>query len=160
MPTQYSIRRKLNQLFCFIVVMGGGTSATLAQEEAGPSLYERLGGVYSIASVVDDLLERLLVNDILNANPAVNEARVRVPIAGIKFHLTAMVCQAAGGPETYTGRSMKETHLHLYITENEWDAMLTDFKNSLDHFKVPEKEQNELIAIVESTKADIVQCME
>ena len=160
MPTQYSIRRKLNQLFCFILVMGGGASVAFAQDEEEPSLYERLGGVYSIASVVDDLIERLLVNDILNANPAINEARIRVPKAGIKFHLTAMVCQAAGGPETYTGRTMKDSHQHLHITENEWDAMLTDFKKTLDHFKVPEKEQNELIAIVGSTKADIVQCME
>lgn len=121
-----------------------------------PTLYQRLGGVYSIAAVVDDLIERLLVNDVLNANPAIAEARQRVPKAGLKYHLTSMVCWATGGPEAYTGRSMKDSHAHLNITENEWQAFLADFKACLDKFKVPEPEQKELFAIVESTKADIV----
>ncbi len=127
-----------------------------AQQVSEPSLYDRLGGVYNIATVVDDFIERLLVNDILNANPAIKEARERVPKAGLKFRVTALVCQATGGPENYTGRSMKESHQHLNITEEEWQAMLADFKESLDKFQVPENEQNELFAIVESTKGDIV----
>jgi len=75
-----------------------------------PSLYERPGGVYSIATVVDDFIERLLVNDTLNANPAIKEARARVPKAGLKFRVTAHVCQVTGGPDVYKGRSMKEAH--------------------------------------------------
>jgi len=67
-----------------------------------------------------------------------------------------MVCEASGGPEKYTGRGMKESHRHLNITEKEWQAMRVDFKKVLDKFKVPEQEQNELFAIVESTKGDIV----
>lgn len=120
------------------------------------SLYERLGGVYSIATVVDDFIERLLINDTLNANPAIKEARDRVPKAGLKFRVTALVCQVTGGPEKYAGRSMKEAHAHLNITEKEWQAMVADFKKTLDKFQVPAKEQGELIAIVESTKGDIV----
>ncbi|MCH7979123.1 MAG: group 1 truncated hemoglobin, partial [Acidobacteria bacterium] len=58
--------------------------------------------------------------------------------------------------EMYTGRSMKEAHLNLNITEEEWQAMRADFKETLDKFQVPENEQNELFAIVESTKGDIV----
>ena len=88
-----------------------------AEEKSEPSFYDRLGGVYNIATVVDDLIERLSVDEILNANPAIKEARDRVPKAGLKFHLTALVCQATGGPEKYTGRSMKESHQHLNITE-------------------------------------------
>jgi len=130
--------------------------AVPAQEKTEISLYERLGGVYSIATVVDDFIERLLVNDILNANPAIKEARDRVPRAGLKFSVTALVCQVTGGPQQYTGRSMKDSHKHLNITEKEWQAMLADFRKSLDKFAVPQKEQGELIAIVESTKADIV----
>ena len=126
------------------------------EENLGPTLYERLGGVYAIASVVDDLLERVSVNEVLNANPAINEARMRVSKPGLKFHVTAMVCQAAGGPEQYTGRSNKESHLHLNITEEEWEVFTTDFQDTLDKFQVPEKEQDELLAIVESTKGDIV----
>lgn len=134
------------------------SSGLFAQEkqEKEKSLYDRLGGVYAIASVVDDFIERLLVNDILNANPAIKEARDRVPKAGLKYRVTELVCQVTGGPQKYTGRSMKDSHAHLNITEKEWDAMVTDFKVTLNKFKVPEKEQAELIGIVATTKPDIV----
>lgn len=138
---------------------------TIAQEQSKAeaqessqekSLYERLGGVYAIATVVDDFIERLLVNDVLNANPKIKEARDRVPKAGLKYRVTALVCQVTGGKEKYTGRAMKDSHAHLNITETEWQAMLADFKKTLDKFEVPAKEQGELIAIVESTKGEIV----
>ncbi len=128
----------------------------LADEKQKPSLYQRLGGVYNIAPVVDEFLEVLYVDDVLNANPRIKEARDRVPKAYLKYHVTSMVCQASGGPEKYTGRGMKEAHRNLNITENEWKAMLADFKKVLDKFQVPDPEQKELIAIVESTKKDIV----
>ena len=67
-----------------------------------------------------------------------------------------MVCQVTGGPCTYGGRNMKDAHAHLNITEREWQAMLADFQRVLNDFEVPQGEQNELIAIMESTKADIV----
>src|SRR5574341_1071167 len=79
----------------------------LAQAQEKPSLYDRLGGAYAIATVVDDFIERLLVNDVLNANPAIREARERVPKAGLKFSVTALVCMVTGGPEKYAGRTMK-----------------------------------------------------
>lgn len=128
-----------------------------AQTSAEPSLYDRLGGVYSIATVVDAFIERLLVNETLNANAAIDEARRRVPKAGLKFHVTSLVCSVTGGPCTYTGRTMKASHQHLNITEREWQAMVADLRTTLDAFKVPVKEQEELIAIVGSTKKDIVQ---
>ncbi len=121
-----------------------------------PPLYERLGGVDAIATVVDDFIERLLVNDVLNANPAIYESRQRVQKAGLKYQFTSLVCQVTGGPENYTGRTMKAAHAHLHIGEKEWQAMLADFKATLDHFKVPSPEQAELFAILESTKAEIV----
>lgn len=130
-----------------------------AQEKSAPavkSLYDRLGGVYSIATVVDDFIERLLVNNELNANPKIKEARDRVPKAGLKFHVTALVCQLSGGPQVYTGRNMKDSHAFLNIGEKEWNAMVADFVACLNHFKVPEKEQGELLALVGPTKTDIV----
>jgi hemoglobin len=139
-----------------MVVMAGTATHTARAQATRPSLYERLGGAYSIATVVDDFIERLLVNATLNANPAISEARKRVPKAGLKFHVTALVCEASGGPCKYTGRAMKESHQHLNITTAEWDAMVGDFKATLDRFKVPQWEQQELIAIVGSTKNDIV----
>src|SRR5512145_3528108 len=131
-------------------------SSPLAEEKPAKSLYQRLGGVYNIAPVVDEFLEVLYVDDVLNANPKIKEARDRVPKAYLKYHVTSLVCQSAGGPEKYTGRGMKESHRHLDITEKEWKAMLADFKSVLDKFKVPGQEQKELFAIVDSTKKDIV----
>jgi hemoglobin len=130
--------------------------AAVGQDKPKP-LYDRLGGVYPIAAVVDDFIERLLVNETLNANPAIEEARARVPKAGLKFQVVALVCEATGGPCKYTGRSMKESHQKLNITEGQWQAMIVDFRKTLDKFKVPAREQDELIAIVASTKKDIVQ---
>ncbi|HZY03256.1 MAG TPA: group 1 truncated hemoglobin [Anaeromyxobacteraceae bacterium] len=127
-----------------------------AASPAAKSLYARLGGVYPISVVVDDFIERLFVNDTLNANPAIEEARRRVPKQGLKFHVTALVCQVTGGPCGYVGRDMKSAHAHLHITAKEWDAMLADFRKTLDKFAVPAAEQGELVAIVNGTKADIV----
>jgi hemoglobin len=96
------------------------------------------------------------VNATLNANPAIKEARARVPKAGLKFHVTAIVCEVSGGPCKYTGPTMKESHRHLNIGQVEWDAMVVDFKATLNKFKVPQREQQELITIVGSTRNDIV----
>jgi hemoglobin len=120
------------------------------------SLYDRLGGVYSIATVVDDFIDRIMTDQRLNANPLVNEAHHRVPPAGFKFLVTEMVCWASGGPQKYTGKSMAQSHSHLKITREEWDAFMDDFQQSLDKFAVPATEQTELKAILNSTRADIV----
>jgi hemoglobin len=121
-----------------------------------PTLYERLGGVYSIAVVVDDLIDRVMDDPRLNANPRVDEAHHRVSRAGFKYLVTELVCWASGGPQQYSGRAMRDSHQHLLITATEWDAFLDDLQHSLDKFAVPPAEQEELKAIVASTRADIV----
>ncbi len=120
------------------------------------TLYERLGGVYTIATVVDDFIDRIMVDPRLNANPHVNEAHHRVSPAGFKYLVTEMVCWATGGPQKYSGRSMRDSHQHLMITAGEWEAFLDDLEQTLDKFGVPQAEQAELKAIVDSTRADIV----
>jgi hemoglobin len=128
----------------------------MSSQPSQPTLYERLGGAYSIAVVVDDLVDRIMTDARLNANPAVNEAHHKVPPPGFKYHVTEMVCSAAGGPQKYTGRSMYDSHRHLNITPQEWDAFMDDFQHTLDKFQVPATEQAELRAIVQSTYGDIV----
>ena len=120
------------------------------------SLYERLGGVYAIAAVVDDFIDRIMDDPRLNANPLVDEAHHRVSKAGFKYLVTEQVCWAAGGPQKYTGRNMRDSHEHLKITAGEWEAFLDDLRQTLAKFKVPAQEQSELFAIVASTKGDIV----
>ena len=156
---QKHVALRVSSIFCIVIMLLVNITACKAQEqeqEKEKSLYERLGGVHGIATVVDDFIERVAANESINANPAIKEPRDRVPIAGIKHRVTELVCQVTGGPEKYNGRTMKEVHKDMNITEKEWDAMVADFKKTLDKFKVPEKEQNELFAIVESTKPDIV----
>lgn len=128
-------------------------ASTQAQEQ---SLYDRLGGLAPISVVVSDFLDALVPDSLLNANPAIDAARKRTPAPYLKYHVTAMVCQATGGPCSYHGRGMQESHAHLNITEREWDRMVTIFTEILVRHSVPDGEQQELLAIIESTKADIV----
>jgi hemoglobin len=120
------------------------------------SLYERLGGVYAIAAVVDDFIDRIMGDPRLNANTKVNEAHHRVSPAGFKYLVTEQVCEATGGPQRYTGKSMLDSHAHLDITDQEWQAFLDDLRQTLDKFQVPPAERAELFAIVDSTRNDIV----
>ncbi len=124
------------------------------QEQA--SLYDRLGGIYNIASVIDDFIDRVMVDPKLNVNPAVDEAHHRVSAAGFKYLVTEMVGWATGGPQQYSGRSMLDSHAHLNISNDEFDALMVDLQQTFDKFEVPQAERDELVAIVESTRADIV----
>ena len=126
------------------------------QNQEHVTLYNRLGGIYNIATVVDDFIDRIMVDPRLNANPRVDEAHHRVAPAGFKYLVTEMVGWATGGPQQYSGRSMEEMHKDLLITPQEWQAFLDDFQQTLDKFNVPQPEQAELFAIVESTREAIV----
>ena len=97
-----------------------------------------------------------MVDPRLNANPKVQEAHHRVSRAGFKYLVTEMVCWATGGPQKYTGKTMRDSHQHLDISEGEWQAFLDDFRQTLDKFGVPTSEQGLLFTIVNSTKSDIV----
>jgi hemoglobin len=121
-----------------------------------PSLYDRLGGVYNIAPVVDELIDRVMSDPRLNANPRVDEAHHRVSAAGFKYFVTELVCREAGGPQTYSGRSMGDSHRHLLITDEEWEAFMDDWRQTADNFGIPQPERGELQAIIESTKESIV----
>src|SRR4051794_32853027 len=93
--------------------------------------YERLGGVYSIATVVDDFIDRIMIDPRLNKNPRVNEAHHRVLPAGFKFLVTEQVCEAAGGPQRYSGRSMAESHKDMNISSDEWVSFMDDLQQTL-----------------------------
>ncbi len=125
-------------------------------EQDRASLYQRLGGVYAIATVVDDFIDRIMVDPRLNANPLVDEAHHRVSPAGFKYLVTEMACWATGGPQQYSGKSMADSHAHLKITPQEWVAFMEDLDTTFDKFQVPQPERAEFTAIIESTKPDIV----
>jgi hemoglobin len=98
-----------------------------------PPLYDRLGGVYNIATVVDDFIDRVMTDPRLNANPRVDEAHHRVSPAGFKYLVTEMVCWATGGPQRYSGRPMGDSRRHLMITAGEWQAFLDVLSEGVVH---------------------------
>ena len=122
----------------------------------GKTLYERLGGVNAIATVVDDFIDRIQANPVLQANDHITEGYKNITIPGLKYLVTEQICAATGGPQAYTGREMSDSHAHLAITEAEWAAFASDFVTSLNKFKVPESIQKKLLDIVGTTHDDIV----
>ncbi len=151
------MQKQLILLFvCLLLVSMSVTSFADQHESKDRSLYKRLGGIEGIAPVVSNFLDRLISNPVLNANPRIDEARRGVPKAYLLYHVTAFVCQATGGPCSYTGRTMKESHKHLKIKNHEWEAMMADFQESLYEFEVPERERKELVSLLETTRKDIV----
>jgi hemoglobin len=122
----------------------------------GPSLYERVGGINNIAVLIDDVIERSYVNEVFKANPLIEEAHKRYPKAAYKYNATSLACMVMGGPQKYTGRSLKDAHQHLLVTEAEWQELIKVFKESMNSFKVPQKEQDEILGIIESTKGDVL----
>lgn len=121
------------------------------------SLYERLGGAWKIAAVVDDFVERIMSDARLEANPRVKAANQHLSKPGLKYFVTEMTCWATGGPQSYTGRSMAESHRHLMISEDEWESFLDDFRQSLETCGVRQAEQREMIALFNASKSAIVQ---
>ncbi len=153
----FIFRRKHLSVYCLTVLLMTGSVGALAQDETpAVSLFDRLGGLMPLSVVVSDFIDVVVTDSMLNANPAVDASRKVVPAPYLKYRVTAMVCEATGGPCTYQGRDMKSAHAHLNITAAEWDQMVMLFKEVLAKHQVPETETQELLDIVGSTRADIV----
>jgi hemoglobin len=137
---------------------------------ADQSLYERLGGVFAIAAVIDSFSDALLDNPKVGTqspNPAlrewsVDEQAARLP--GLKFMRTLWVCDVAGGPfefnATRPGRTalgLEEAHRDLAITPEEFDAVAAELAAALDRFKVPAREKDETLAAFAAHKAEVTE---
>ena len=115
------------------------------------SLYDRLGGHDAITAVVDDFVGRCAGDSRINGKFA------RTDVPRLKSMLSDQVCNASGGPCTYAGRSMAETHEGMGVTAGEFDALVEDLVATLDQFSVPKAEQDELIGILGPLRPDIVE---
>ncbi len=120
------------------------------------SLYERLGGKKAIEMVVSDFIDTV-GGDKRIQNPRVADRLAAIDINQLKSLVVDQVCMAAGGPCTYTGRTMKEAHTNLGITTAEFNYVVDDLVKTLDKYKVPQKEQQELLALLGPMKPDIVE---
>ena len=117
----------------------------------GGSLFERLGGKDAITAVVDDFVGRCAADGRINGKFA------RTDIARLKANLVDQVCEAAGGPCTYAGRDMRQTHDGMSVTGGEFDALVGDFVATLDQFGVGEAEKAELLSVLGPLRGDIVE---
>jgi hemoglobin len=118
------------------------------------TLYDRLGGHGAIAAVANDLLPRLHADKLLGRFWAHRGAD---GIAREKQLLVDYLCSCAGGPTYYTGRGMKLSHAGMRINEADWQSFLGHLTATLDTFKVPPHERGEVLAFIESLKAEIVE---
>ena len=148
-----------------------GKTNSAAQAQGKLALYDRLGGVPGISNIVVDFTIRAM------ADPRVNWERKGVSHGGSIFHhnksgtwtnspqnvailrkhFVQFMALATGGPAQYDGKEIKNDHAGMHISNPEFDAAIGDLKATLDKFQIPNKEQKELLAIVESTRPEIVE---
>jgi hemoglobin len=141
-----------------------------SKQQVKPSLFERLGGERGVALIVEDWVNRAI------ADPRVNWERKGITRGGfslkrgksvewknipengrrLKKHIAEFMALSTGGPPKYEGAEMKAVHANMHISNAEFDAAVGDLKASLDNLKVPTEEQKELLAVIESTRPQVV----
>ena len=118
------------------------------------TLYERLGGYDAIFAVASELLPRMQADAGL---ARFYQHRGEDGLKRSKQLLIDFLCSSAGGPVYYTGRDMKITHQGMKISESDWSAFLGHLNATLDALHVPQPESDEVVALMQSTKPDIVE---
>ena len=114
------------------------------------TLYERLGGYEPIQAVVDQSIKNIA------ADRRINRFFAKADIANLRRQLADQICVASGGPCIYTGRDMKSVHAGMGINNSHFNALVQDIGKALNKFKVPAREQRELVAALAPTRRDIV----
>ena len=120
-----------------------------------PTLYTRLGGIEAISAVTDKFLTNVASDNMINgrfAGTVANPAQLQL----LRNNLIDQICAGAGGPCQYKGKTMVEAHTGMNITVAEFNALVGDLVAALDFYNVPEKEKNDLLAILGPLQPDIV----
>src|SRR6202142_4558384 len=133
-------------LIAFAVIAGAAPYVMAASPQpmnasaAGDSLYTRLGGYDALVAVTKDFIGRLATDPQLGKFfTGLNDTSK----ARVESHVVDFLCVATGGPCIYAGQDMKTAHTGLHITEADWNASAADLTETLNKFKVPQKEQSE-----------------
>ncbi len=127
------------------------TGVAWAEGSKGRSLYERLGGKEAITAVVDTFVAKV------GGDKRINGYFANTDLTKLKMHLVNQICEASGGPCKYTGRTMKQTHAGMGVTDAAFGALVEDLVAALDHHKVGKVEKDELLAVLGPMKGDIVE---
>jgi hemoglobin len=134
-------------------------AAPRTKPPAEGSLYDRLGGYFGIAAVVNRFSDEIITNPILNQNPALrewNQTQAEARLPGLKFGRTLWIAAAAGGPFVYTGLPLSEAHAEFNLTAEEFAEVGAEIVRALDFFEVPKREQRELVAAYQASMSDVV----
>jgi hemoglobin len=137
-------------LVAAILAVSPASAQMMSDHTMKKSLYERLGGIDAIRAVVDDFVANVA------ADKRINKFFAHTDIDRLKHNLVDQICQGTGGPCTYTGRGMKDAHAGMGVRNRDFNALVADLGKTLKKFKVPAKEQGELVAILAPMKKDIV----
>ncbi len=132
-----------------------------ATPESSPelSLYDRLGGIYAIAAVVNRFSDEIITNPKLNVNPALkawNEDESATRLPGLKWLRALWVAALTGGPFTYTGLPLHQAHTRFSLTSDEFDEVGAEIVRALDFYGVPEREKQQLVDAYMLSKSDVV----
>jgi hemoglobin len=144
----------MKRILLFVCLLLVSLSALAADAPKTPTLYTRLGGYDAIAAVTDDFIGRLATDKQLSRFFA---GHSQDSLMKVRQHVVDQICAATGGPCIYTGRDMKTSHKGMGISEAEWNQSVVYLTATLDKFKVPAREQGELLATVSTLKKDIVE---
>ena len=125
-------------------------SASYGQQAQQATLYDRLGGKPAITAVVDDFVGNVAADNRINGFFA------KTDIARLKQLLVEQICAGSGGPCTYTGRDMRSAHSGMGVSDAHFTALVEDLVKTLDKFKVPQREKQELLSVLGPMKTDIV----
>jgi hemoglobin len=138
--------------FCILATAAVAVCAAIAPATAqDASLYQRLGGYKAIVAVVDDFVGNVA------ADRRINRFFASANIPRLKQNLVDQICAAAGGNCIYSGRDMKSAHAGMGIRSRDFNALVGDLTKTLRKFKVPAKEQGQLLAVLGPMKKDIVE---
>ncbi len=130
---------------------GCSTTGTSTEHMQPASLYQRLGEKPAIMAVVDDFVTRVAGDSRINGRFA------NANIPRLKMNLVDQICAASGGPCAYTGRDMRTAHAGMGISNADFDALVGDLVETLNKFKVPDHEKNELLSVLGPMRKDIVE---
>jgi hemoglobin len=133
-----------------VALLTGILSTATSSAMPTRTLYERLGGRPAITAVVDDFVKNVA------ADKRINRFFANANIDRLKARLVEQICQGTGGPCTYSGRDMRSVHAGMNIQDKHFNALVQDLGKTLNKFKVPAREQKELVAILAPMKRDIV----
>ena len=149
------IIKRIALAFCLLsaIAVTAAAQNSMSATQEKKTLYARLGGYDAIAAVVDDFVGRLVADKKL-AKFFVGHSEDS--LKKIRMHVINQLCEAAGGPCNYTGRDMRTAHHGLGITNDDWDASVKHLVETLDKFKVPQAEKDELLSVISTLKKDIV----